>query len=165
MTQRVSLFRWAAARQSCAPRPWARLIEEGHVKRVLIVAPKRVGLLVWPAELKKWDHLQHLTLAVAIGTEAERLAAIESPAQIVVINFENLVWFFKRKHNFDCLVIDELSKMKNAQTKRHKCLRKHLGEFQRPLWPDRHTDIKRRARLVRSDLLHRPRRAPGPDLV
>jgi SNF2 family DNA or RNA helicase len=106
------------------------LLREGAIERVLIFCPKRVGLMVWPAEMQKWDHLD-LGVAVAIGSEKQRHNAILSDAPVVVINFENMVWFFDNypSHNFDCLVIDELSKMKSAQSKRHKALRRHVYDF------------------------------------
>ena len=60
--------------------------------KVLVVGPLRVARDVWPAETEKWDHLQDLICSVAVGTEAERRAALSEPADIYVINRENLCW-------------------------------------------------------------------------
>ena len=56
-------------------RNWA--LERFEVCRVLIIAPLRVARDTWPAEIQKWDHLKGLTYSVAVGTEAERRAALQ----------------------------------------------------------------------------------------
>ena len=104
----------------------SELLSEDIINRVLIVAPLRPCNEVWAEEHKKWAHLQHLDVAVATGSADKRLAAINSGAQIVVINIENLVWFldtFKKNLGFDALCIDELSKFSNNSNKGVKKLR------------------------------------------
>jgi SNF2 family DNA or RNA helicase len=88
-----------------------------EIKKVLVVAPLRVARNTWPNEIKKWEHLSHLTYSVAIGTPAERLAALKADVDIVIINRENLAWLLnqdKRLLNFDMAVLDELSSFKAA---------------------------------------------------
>lgn len=63
--------------------------------RILVVAPLRVARDTWPAELKKWTHLKHLTFAVAVGTPAERKAAVLAGADITIINRENVQWLIE----------------------------------------------------------------------
>ena len=95
--------------------------------RVLVVAPLRVARDTWPAELKKWTHLKHLTFAVAVGTPAERKAAVLAGADITIINRENVQWLIENSglaFDFDTVVIDELSSFKNHQSKRFKALLK-----------------------------------------
>jgi SNF2 family DNA or RNA helicase len=58
----------------------------------LVIAPLRVAKNVWPAEVRKWSHLRHLRVSVICGTLQERLEAIYKPADIYVINRENIVW-------------------------------------------------------------------------
>ena len=102
------------------------------VNRVLIVAPLRPAKEVWASEHKKWAHLAHLRVDVACGTPKQRLAAIAGGAEIVVINIENLVWFFdtfKHAHGFDCLVIDELSKFGSSGAKCVKKLKVYTNDF------------------------------------
>ena len=48
------------------------MIKDGHVKRWLVVAPKRVCTDVWPVEARKWT--PDLTIAVAVGNAAKRRA-------------------------------------------------------------------------------------------
>lgn len=63
--------------------------------RILVNAPLRVARDTWPAELKKWSHLKHLTFAVAVGTPAERKAALMAGADITIINRENVQWLIE----------------------------------------------------------------------
>ncbi len=97
------------------------------VHRVLIVAPLRVARDTWPEEVAKWDHLSELQIAVAVGSESERLAAVQRRADLLIINRENLKWLVeesKSPHNFDMIVIDELSSFKNYRAQRSKALMK-----------------------------------------
>ena len=101
------------------------LFDSFLIHKVLVVAPLRVGLISWPDELKKWDHLKFLKSSVVIGTEMERLKALKAKADIYIINRENLEWLVSKsgyKFDFDTVVIDELSSFKNAKAKRHKAL-------------------------------------------
>ena len=107
------------------------LMEDGPV---LVIAPKRVAENTWSKETAKWGHLNHLRIAKIMGTQAERLKALQTPADIYVINRENVVWLVdtigKRWH-FPIVVIDELSSFKSIQAKRWKALRKVRGRIKR----------------------------------
>ena len=95
--------------------------------RVLVIAPLRVARDTWPAEIEKWDHLKLLTYSVAVGTEKERKAALQRPADIYIINRENVQWLIEQSgipFDFDTVIIDELSSFKNHQSKRFKALMK-----------------------------------------
>lgn len=46
------------------------------VRKVLVIAPLRVAADTWPGEIEKWDHLRGLTYSVAVGSEAQRKAAL-----------------------------------------------------------------------------------------
>lgn len=91
----------------------------GEVQRVLIVAPKRVAVSTWPGEIEHFrESFGHLTLAVAVGTDKERRAAIESSAQLVFVNYDNMVWLIENygaTFNFDMVVCDEASRNKSAR--------------------------------------------------
>ncbi len=97
------------------------------VRRVLVIAPLRVARDTWPAEIQKWDHLRDLTFSVAVGTEDERLDALNRNTDICVINRENVQWLIEESgfgFDFDMVVIDELSSFKNNQAKRFRALLK-----------------------------------------
>lgn len=103
------------------------LFDSFEVHRVLVIAPLRVARDTWPEEICKWEHLSMLRYAVAVGTEAERKAALRSKADIYIINRENVQWLIEESgltFNFDMLVIDELSSFKNHQSKRFRSLMK-----------------------------------------
>lgn len=105
-----------------------------EIHKTLIIAPKRVAESTWPAELKKWDHLTHLTHQLLAGTRAQRERALQQPADIYIISRENLVWLIHHlgpHWDFDMVVIDELSGFKNHQAKRVKNLIKIRPKIRR----------------------------------
>jgi SNF2 family DNA or RNA helicase len=105
------------------------LLRDGVLTRVLVVAPLRVANHVWAQEAAKFGI--DLELAVATGTPLRRRQALESDADVVVINFENLRWLIERPEfaSFDGLVWDEVSKMKAVSSKRFKAVRNQLRQF------------------------------------
>jgi len=103
------------------------LFDSFETHRVLVIAPLRVARDTWPDELGKWEHLSDLRFSVAVGTEAERKAALRVKADIYIINRENVQWLIEDSgipFDFDTLVVDELSSFKNHQTKRFRSLMK-----------------------------------------
>ena len=101
------------------------MYESFEVRKVLVIAPLRVGRDTWPAEIKKWDHLRDMTYSVAIGTRRERIEALRAKADIYVINRENVQWLVEKSgldFDYDMVVIDELSSFKNHQAKRFRSL-------------------------------------------
>lgn len=104
------------------------------VRKPLIVGPLRVARDTWPNEVKKWDHLKHLKVSVAVGTETERRMALTRQADIYVINRENVKWLVEDSgvsFDFDCLILDELSSFKNPTSQRSKALMKIRGKVKR----------------------------------
>ena len=103
------------------------LFDSFEAHRILVVAPLRVARDTWPAEIAKWEHLQHLTYAVCVGTPKERRAALLTGADITIINRENLGWLINSSgfdFDYDMVVIDELSSFKNHKSKRFQSLMK-----------------------------------------
>ena len=97
------------------------------VTRVLVIAPLRVAEDTWSRECGKWDHLRYLRVAKILGAEKDRILAINTLADLYVINRENVEWlvdYFGKNWPYDMVVIDELSSFKSAQAKRFKSLRK-----------------------------------------
>lgn len=96
-----------------------------QVGRVLIVAPKKVAEATWQKEASKWDHLRHLRFASVLGSAAKRIQALHSPADIWVVNRENVPWlveYYRNAWPFDMVVLDESSSFKNHKAKRFKAL-------------------------------------------
>ena len=103
------------------------LFDSFEAHRILVVAPLRVARDTWPAEIAKWEHLQHLTYAVCVGTPKERRTALMAGADITIINRENLGWLIDSSgfvFDYDMVVIDELSSFKNHKSKRFQALMK-----------------------------------------
>ena len=103
------------------------LFDSFEAHRILVVAPLRVARDTWPAEISKWQHLKHLTYAVAVGTVKERKAALSAAADITIINRENLGWLIDSsgyEFDYDMVIIDELSSFKNHKSKRFQSLMK-----------------------------------------
>lgn len=103
------------------------MFDSFEIHRVLVIAPIRVAKMSWPDEIKKWDHTSDLRYSVAVGTEEERMAALEARADIYLINRENVQWLVEKSglpFDYDMVVVDELSSFKNWQAKRFKALMK-----------------------------------------
>ena len=103
------------------------MIRDGHVKRWLVLAPKRVCTDVWPVEKPKWA--PGLTIAVAVGTPRQRAAAFASGAKVVVATYDSLQAITPHLAGFDAVVFDELTRMKNPSGKRFKALEKVIEPF------------------------------------
>jgi len=112
-------------------------VAEHFTGKTLVIAPKKVAESVWMQEAGKWEHLKHLRVALILGSNAQRVNALESNAGVYVINLENVAWLFehpaKFAEKFDNLIIDESSRFKDASTKRFKALKKHLRQFKRKI--------------------------------
>ena len=98
------------------------MLRDGLVKRFLVVAPKRVAASVWLKEAALWA--PGLEIAVALGTPAQRAAAFASSAPVVVTNYDNLKTL--PHMDFDGVVFDELTRLKNPSGVRFKALHKNL---------------------------------------
>ncbi len=97
-----------------------------EIKKVLVIAPKRVAEDTWPTELSKWEHLSDLQMVEIKGTPKQRLEALKQPGDVYVITRDNVAWLvdtLKREWDFDTVVIDELSSFKSNKSIRFKKLR------------------------------------------
>lgn len=95
------------------------------VNKVLVIAPKKVAESTWAKEAEKWDHLKLLRIIPALGPQTKRIRALNTPADIYVINRENIPWlveYYKNQWPFDMVVVDEFSSFKNHKAKRFKAL-------------------------------------------
>lgn len=105
------------------------------ISKVLVIAPKKVAESTWSKESQKWDHLKMLRVVPVLGTLKKRIRALNTPADIYVINRENVQWlveYYRNAWPFDMVVVDEFSSFKNHQAKRFKSLtwaRKHITRF------------------------------------
>jgi SNF2 family DNA or RNA helicase len=106
-------------------------------RRVLVIAPLAPARDTWAREAEKWDHLNHLRLSVVLGSKLSREAALQNPADIYVINRENVPWLVGRYGRygkdwpFDTVIIDELSSFKSASAVRFRALKRVRGFINR----------------------------------
>lgn len=124
------------------------LKKRGLIGKVLIIAPLRPCYTVWPKELAKWADFNHLTYEILHGPDKDE--ALKRDADLYIINPEGLDWLLGtekekkgnrlkvtvdikafKKHGFDVLVVDELSKFKHHTTGRWKALKEVLNVFSR----------------------------------
>jgi len=105
------------------------LLEDGTIKRWLVIAPLRVARDTWPDEMNDWLHLQNLDFAVCVGAPEARRYALRKNAKITIVNREVLTWLAKELGSvenwpWDGLVIDESSMFKAGKKRTTKTKRK-----------------------------------------
>ena len=100
--------------------------EYWRVRKVLIIAPKKVAESTWNREAAKWRQLNDLRFSFVLGTAAQRIAALHQTADVYMVNRENTQWlvnYYGHDWPFDMVVLDESSSFKNHQAKRFKALK------------------------------------------
>ena len=110
------------------------LFDYFDVCKVLVIAPLEPAKNTWPAEIKKWDHLNELTYSMIIGDRQTRLSALKANADIYIVNRENVQWLVNEvgsRWPFDMVVVDELSSFKSNKAQRFKALRKVRPKIKR----------------------------------
>lgn len=106
------------------------LRSQGRAKRMVVVTPLSTMESVWANEV--WEHLPHLQTQVLYGTAKRRVAQLEFPADIYIINHDGLkvpeiLAALLARKDIDVLCVDELADFKNAATDRFKALRQLSG--------------------------------------
>src|SRR5689334_16979911 len=89
---------------------------------VLVVAPLMIAETVWASEAALWQDTAGLTVELVLGSAKQRQLALDRPADIYVINYDNLKWLVKdvlrRNLTFSVLIADESSRLKNPEAQR-----------------------------------------------
>lgn len=104
------------------------------VRKVLVIAPKKVAEGTWTREKDKWDHTKALRISQVLGSQARRIRALNTPADIYITNRENVVWlvdYYRNSWPFDMVVVDESSSFKSHRAKRFKALASVSGRIER----------------------------------
>ena len=105
-----------------------------EVRKVLIIAPKKVAEGTWTREKDKWEHTKILRVSQVLGSQAKRVRALNTPADLYIINRENVCWlvdYYRNAWPFDMVVIDESSSFKSHTAKRFKALASVSGHIDR----------------------------------
>ncbi len=91
----------------------------GEANRALVFAPKRVAESTWPAEFTKWqESFGHLSVAAAVGTPEQRLAALRKTPDVLCTNYENVEWLLDQYGDnwpFDTVFADESTRLKGLR--------------------------------------------------
>lgn len=129
-----------------------------------MVAPKKVAEATWQKEAKRWDHLQHLRFSTVLGSASKRIRALNTPADVYVINRENVEWlvdYYKQEWPFDMVVLDESTSFKNGQSKRFKAMKRVRRFIKRMVLLTGTPSSKGLIDLWAPGVLAGPRRAAG----
>ncbi len=105
-----------------------------QVRKVLVIAPKKVAEGTWIKEKDKWDHTRVLRVSPVLGSATKRIRALNTPADIYIINRENVCWlvdYYRNAWPFDMVVVDESSSFKSHSAKRFKALASMGGHIDR----------------------------------
>lgn len=98
------------------------LMQQGEIRRVLIVAPLSICDHVWERELMM--SLPHRTARVLRGSrQSKRRVANDPRVEVLVVNPESLHIVMDVLPHVDLVVVDEFTKFKNARSKRYKALK------------------------------------------
>lgn len=81
----------------------------------LVLGPLRVARDTWPAEQRKWAHLQDIKISPVVGAKGDRLRALRGGAHVYTSNYEQIPWLveqFADRWPFRTVVADEATRLK-----------------------------------------------------
>jgi hypothetical protein len=114
------------------------LLHDEVIRHALVLAPKRVARSVWPGEIKEWEHVKHLKLKVLDGSPSQRLKALydADKRDVTVLGLDVIGWLVEALNDFpedhpvfDLLVIDEISRLRNARGAWFKTMKKNVDRW------------------------------------
>lgn len=159
----IAVCRMGAGKTAAALTAIEELIRDGEIRHALIIAPKRVAEKTWPDEIAGWAHIANLRYQLLDGSPSDRSMKLNArfTSQLSIIGVDNLQWLVERlgfldnaDPIFDCLVIDEISRLRSPKSKRAKALAKIINRF-RNRWgltgtprPNGYEDLFMPARLI-----------------
>ena len=114
---------------------WAAdyLMNQGEVKRVLVICPLTIMYSAWQADVFKTA--MHRSVGVAYGSADKRKKIIKGGYEFIVTNYDGVGILFEEIKNgdFDLIIIDEANAYKSTSTVRWKLLAKLIQPHTR-LW-------------------------------
>ena len=114
---------------------WAAdyLMEEGVVRKVLIVCPLSTTKIVWGREIM--HHLTHRSFKLLVGSRQKRLEALETPGlQYAIINHDGFTTIADHLTGFDLVIYDEATALKTPGSVRYKVFAKWMQVHTPWLW-------------------------------
>lgn len=135
------------------------LFLDGDAVAALVIAPLRVGVLTWPSEAKFWEQFRWMRIA-NLRTESGQRDFFQGRAHVYTINFESLhhlVSLVERRGGnlpYDVVIVDELTKAKNPNSKRVNFYRRKVPRVKRNIgltgtpMPESLLDLFAQVRLI-----------------
>lgn len=114
---------------------WAAdfLLQEGHARKVLIVAPLSTLKVVWGREIR--HHLPHRSFVICTGSRKKREELLAQPGvQYVIINHDGFTNMQAELTGFDVVIYDEATALKTPGSQRFKTFFKWNQTHQPWLW-------------------------------
>jgi len=107
------------------------LFQEKMIKRVLVLATKRICYHVWPEQIDEWN----FPLTCTVVHRRKKEEKILEDTQIHITTYDTFQWMLPRilsgSIKYDVLIIDESSKIKNRNSARFKAISKAMNYFKR----------------------------------
>jgi len=107
-----------------------------QVYGTLVLATKAIIQTVWEHEARLWEFSKDFTFSLIDGDRNERLRGLRVRADIHLMHYGNLAWLADAAEHlflskgellpFNFIVLDEVTKVKNAGAIRHSALRRLL---------------------------------------
>ena len=97
---------------------FAELKRRGFVEKLLVITNQKIAAVTWPAEIVKWRQFRHFTYKLLHGDFKQDRARAD--VDIYLCPFESLAWLPAIRSQFDMIVVDESSKIKNRAAFRTK---------------------------------------------
>jgi SNF2 family DNA or RNA helicase len=114
------------------------LLRDKVIRHALVIAPKRVALTVWPAEIAEWMHTEGLQYQILDGSPRQRQLDLARTRQvdITIVGIDHVAWLMEQLDAFDdvhriydLLVLDEISKFRDPTGVRVKALAKRAERW------------------------------------
>ena len=110
-------------------RAWLQVIKATR-GRTLVVAPKLVCMNTWPAERRKWGYDSAFSMRFLHGRDRH----LRKLPDVSLINYEALPWLVEearaaREFPFESVIFDEVSRIKNPESKRFQAFERIMGRF------------------------------------
>ena len=109
------------------------LLTAKKIRRVLVICPLSTMRSVWYNELQL--NVPRRSVRIAHGTRAQRLIALKSQAEFVIINHDGVKILEDEiiAEQFDVIIIDELTAFKSHSSERSKCMER-IAKHGRAVW-------------------------------
>jgi SNF2 family DNA or RNA helicase len=117
------------------------LVEE--VFPALVLAPRMVARDTWPNEAQKWAHLRHLRVVFVGGTAKQRREALDTPADVYTMNYDNLPWLRETlgaTWPYKTVVADEASRLSGFRLRQGGKRARALGQVAHT-WVERFIEL------------------------